>query len=524
MFFQALALGILAGLAQWDSRMFGQNMLDRPLVVGPIVGLILGDFQTGIIMGGSLELVWMGLVNIGGATPPDMVTGGILGTAYAILSGLDTKTAIAVALPIAILAQSLGIIARVINTTLNSKADTYAKNGNDKGIEHLLWFGAAVFFILSFIPVFLGIFFGADLVREVVKAIPQNILTGLQMSAGILPALGIAVLMRFIYDKDSAPYLFIGFILAAVLKMSMVSVSIIGASVAYVTYRNAARENKISFSSNSESSSEKPLRVLDRRTFYKTIFRSLALQGAFNYERMQGIGFCFTVLPALRKIYPDKKDLAEALKRHVVFFNTSPQFVTFIVGIVVAMEEENAAKEDFDPSAIGAIKAALMGPLAGIGDSFFWGTIRIIGAGIGVGLALKGNILGAILFILIYNIPHYILRFGGLKLGYTGGMQFIQKAYATGLFEKLTASAKLLGTFVVGAMIATMVQISTPLVFTSNGAKTVLQDTFNNVLPAMLPLGLTFLVYWLVKRGIKVDYIMLGLMVFGVVGVLVGVL
>ncbi|MEF9920349.1 MAG: PTS sugar transporter subunit IIC [Erysipelotrichaceae bacterium] len=240
---QALLLGILAGLAQWDSRMFGQNMLDRPLVTGPIVGLILGDLQTGIIMGGSLELIWMGIVNIGGATPPDMVTGGILGTAFAILSGLDEATAIAVALPIALLAQSLGIFARIINATFNHKADTYAKNGDYKGIEHTLWSGAAVFFTISFLPVFLGVYFGADVVKQIIAVIPEQLLNGLKMSSGLLPALGIAILMRFIFDKASAPYLFLGFIFVAVLKMSMISVSIIGAVIAYVSYSYATKKS-----------------------------------------------------------------------------------------------------------------------------------------------------------------------------------------------------------------------------------------------------------------------------------------
>jgi mannose/fructose/sorbose-specific phosphotransferase system IID component len=272
---------------------------------------------------------------------------------------------------------------------------------------------------------------------------------------------------------------------------------------------------------------ENEVKVLDRKLFWKTVVRSLALQGAFNYERMQAIGWCFALLPSLRRIYKDKEDMAAALQRHVTFFNTSPQFVTFIMGLVVAMEEENAKvgkDEESNADAIGAIKAALMGPLAGIGDSFFWGTIRIIGAGIGTGLAVKGNILGAILFLLIYNVPHYILRIGGLKIGYSSGMAFMQKVYAQGLFEKLTAAAKLLGTFVVGAMIATMVKLQTPVVLKFNGTKTVLQDMFNGILPAMLPLGLTFLVYWMVKKGYKVTYIMLGLMVFGILGVLIGVL
>lgn len=236
---KALLLGILAGLAQWDSRMFGQNMLDRPIVTGPLVGLILGDIKMGIIMGGTLELVWMGIVNIGGATPPDTVTGGILGTAFAILSGLDTDTAVAVALPIALLAQSLGILARIINASFNHKADTLAEEGNAQGIERLLWYGAGVFFIISFLPVFLGVYFGSDVVNAIVQVIPAKLLAGLKLSSGLLPALGIAILMRFIFDKKSAPYLFVGFVLSAFLGMSMIGITILAVAFAAIQFYSA---------------------------------------------------------------------------------------------------------------------------------------------------------------------------------------------------------------------------------------------------------------------------------------------
>lgn len=234
---QALLLALLAGFAQWDSRVGGQNMLDRPLVTGPIVGLILGDIQLGIIMGGTLELVWMGIVNIGGATPPDTVTGGILGTAFAILSGLDPDTAVAVALPIAILAQSLGILARVINASFNHKADVYAEAGDWKGIERILWTGAGLFFIFSFTPVFLGVAFGSDVVSTIVAAVPTKILDGLRVAAGLLPALGMAILMRFIYDKQSAAFLFLGFALSAFLNLSTIAIAIFGAISAALYYQ-----------------------------------------------------------------------------------------------------------------------------------------------------------------------------------------------------------------------------------------------------------------------------------------------
>ena len=138
MLLKALLLGLLAGFAIWDGRVFGQHMFDRPIVTGPIVGLILGDVQTGIVMGASLELVMMGIVGIGAATPPDVVAGGILSTAFAIMSGLNMDTAVALSLPIATLAQSVGILDRTINTTFLHWADKAAQEGDaDKVLEQL---------------------------------------------------------------------------------------------------------------------------------------------------------------------------------------------------------------------------------------------------------------------------------------------------------------------------------------------------------------------------------------------------
>lgn len=264
--------------------------------------------------------------------------------------------------------------------------------------------------------------------------------------------------------------------------------------------------------------------LMDSKTQNKVILRSLALQGCFNYERMQAIGYCYAMIPALVKLYPDPQDMSEALERHVGFFNTSPQLVTFILGASIAMEEQYSKDPEQGTESITALKAALMGPLAGIGDSFFWGTFRIIGAALGTSLAVQGSILGAILFLVIYNVPHYILRFKGMSIGYTNGMSFLQKASQEGTIGKLTTAAKILGTTVVGAMIATMVKVSTPLVLDINGVVTEIQAIFDGILPQLLPLLLTFGVYALVKKGVKTTTLMFGLIIFGVIAVLIGVM
>ncbi|CUX50883.1 Mannose permease IID component [Clostridium sp. C105KSO15] len=257
----------------------------------------------------------------------------------------------------------------------------------------------------------------------------------------------------------------------------------------------------------------------------KTFWRSFPLQGCFNYERMQNVGFCYSMIPVLKRLYPEKEEAREALKRHLSFFNTTPQVVSFITGACVALEEENKkSKEGFDIESITALKAALMGPIAGIGDSFFWGTFRIIAAGVGCGLASKGSLLGAVLFLLIFNIPHYLVRYYGLKLGYKSGITFIETAQSSGMIQILTNCAKIIGLCVVGAMIASMVAFSTPLVLTMGETSVEIQGVFDQILPKVLPLLLTFGIYGLLKKGYKTVTVMLGIIIAGIACAFFGIL
>lgn len=267
--------------------------------------------------------------------------------------------------------------------------------------------------------------------------------------------------------------------------------------------------------------------VMTKEVFKKTFWRTFPLQACFCYERMQNVGFAYQMVPALKKLYPDKEEASKALKRHLAIFNTTPCVVPFITGASIAVEEkfkkarENG--EECDEESINAVKTALMGPLAGIGDSFFWGTLRIIAAGIGASLAAQGSILGAVLFFLMYNIPQLFVRYQGLKLGYKSGVSFLENMSQGGVIALLTEVAKILGLVVVGSMCASMVALSTPLVISMDGADVVIQDIFNSILPNILPLGLTFVIYKLLQKGIKTTTVLWGIILFGIAGSVVGI-
>ena len=258
--------------------------------------------------------------------------------------------------------------------------------------------------------------------------------------------------------------------------------------------------------------------TLSKKALSATFWRSFPLQGCFNYERQQTVGWLYGLVPGLKEIYSDDPEgLKEALVRHCGFYNTSPQCTTFIQGVVLAMEEQKHEHPEMDGEAIIGVRTALIGPLAGIGDSIFWGTLRTVGLGIGVELALQGNYLGPIIFWLIHNIPHFLFRHYGLKWGYESGMAFLSDASSSGTIADITDAAKIVGNVVVGAMISSMVSVSTTITFTFGSVSYPLQDMFDALMPNVLGLGLTFACWGMMKKGVKTTWIMFGLIALGIV-------
>ena len=264
---------------------------------------------------------------------------------------------------------------------------------------------------------------------------------------------------------------------------------------------------------------------LTKRDLNKVIVRSLGMEWDWNYERQMNMAFCYSMLPVIEKLYDKEEDRIDAMQRHLEFFNTTPQLSTLILGITAAMEESKANDPDFDSESISNVKVSLMGPLAGIGDSFIWGTLRIIATGVGVSLASQGNILGPLLFLLIFNVPAQGLRYYLMHMGYKLGSGFLQKIQENGLMETLTYGASVLGLMVIGSMTAGNVAVNVPLVIGEGDAATTFGDICNTIMPGLLPLAFTLLVYFLVsKKNVKTTTLLLLLVVVGLVGSFFGIL
>lgn len=252
--------------------------------------------------------------------------------------------------------------------------------------------------------------------------------------------------------------------------------------------------------------------------------RSMFIGAGFNYEKMQSLGFLYAMIPVINRYYKTETEKKEAYKRHFELFNTTPHVVSFIMGLATAMEKQKSESPEMDAKSINAVKVSLMGPMAGIGDSLFWGTMRVIAAGIGISFATQGSILGPLLFLLIFNLPHYLTRYYGTFFGFCLGKDFIHKAYESGLMGFVTKSATMIGLMVVGGMTSSMVKLKLAYSFKSGGADLALQSILDQILPNMLPLLLTFLCFKLLNKGVKVNILLISLLIFAVAGKIIGLI
>lgn len=257
---------------------------------------------------------------------------------------------------------------------------------------------------------------------------------------------------------------------------------------------------------------------LTRQDINRFAWRSLLLQASFNYERMQASGWLYGLLPALQKIHSNPKDLSRAMKGHMGFFNTHPFLVTFVMGIVLAMERSKQ-----NVNSIQSTKIAVGAPLGGIGDAMFWLTLLPICGGIGADLALQGSIMGAVVFFLLFNLVHFGLRFGLAHYAYRMGVAAIPLIKAN--TRKVGHAASIVGMTVIGALVATYVRLGTTLEITAGDAVVKLQaDVLDKLMPAFLPLLYTLAMYGLIRRGWSPLRLIVITVVLGIVGKFAGFL
>lgn len=256
----------------------------------------------------------------------------------------------------------------------------------------------------------------------------------------------------------------------------------------------------------------------DKKMIHSIAWRTMVGSSTYQYEKMQALTFLYGMIPAIKRYYPDKNDRIQAYKRHWELWNTTPQVAGLVTGLAASMERQASLDPDYDVSSINAVKVALMGPLAGIGDSIFWGSLKIIATGIGVSFAAQGSILGPILFFLVYNIPASLVRHLFPVLGFKLGVGFLEKASKNGLMPFITQCCNIIGLMMVGAMTCTMVTLKIPYVYEADGAKIIVQELLDSILPNVLPVALTLLCFQLLKKkNIQPVVLIVGLIIICII-------
>ena len=263
---------------------------------------------------------------------------------------------------------------------------------------------------------------------------------------------------------------------------------------------------------------------ISNKALNKVLLRTQGCQFAHNYERMQSLSLTYSFSPVLEELYKDrpKEERVHAMQRYLEYFNTHPLAIPFILGIQAALEEST---DEDQKDTCRAIKTSLMGPFAGLGDSMLNLTWYPIAGSIGASMCINdGSLVGPLVMFLLINLLYWPLKYFGLHLGYTKGLEVVQSG-GMALFDRLGNMANVLGVVVVGCLIPQTVKLSTALQFAfSEGEPLIIQDQMNKVMPCILPVVLTFVCYKLLKKGQGKNSasIIIGMIVFALVFAAIG--
>jgi PTS system mannose-specific IID component len=525
-----------------------------PLTTGLLVGIFMGNPMLGMLSGATIQLVYLGWINTGGVMPSNTMVAGIFGTALTILSGANPKLAVTFAVPFSLIGLLMVEIYQSVNSFWVHKADAELAKGNIKAVRFLNYVPSLIVATIVYgIPAFCLVFFGRGWAQGMLRMIPKSLTVALEVVGAMMPALGIAMLLNYLGKKNLVPYFFVGFFLTAYLKLQIMAIAIFAGLLAYLLYINAkansttktnapakkkvrrltlqnrnGEEDQVSATPSSEKSDEPTTVVyrvkLTKGDLVKTWLWEQSDESAYNYERLQALGLTNMMIHPIKKLYPKEKQ-ADELKKYMVFFNTEPHMVGPVIhGIALSMEEARANGAKISAEDINGVRTGLMGPAAGIGDTVQQGIIFPILASIGATMALEHNYFGPIMFTLIFELIIYSIGYWMFMYGYKKGKSSVVSILKSGLLDKVTNAFSIVGLMVVGTMAATRVTIKTPLVWHVGQSVIKLQSLFNQLAPSLIPLLITLLVWWLLRKKVNASIIVVGIFVVGILCSYLGIL
>ena len=262
-------------------------------------------------------------------------------------------------------------------------------------------------------------------------------------------------------------------------------------------------------------------KTLEKKQLKSLFWRSFTTSHAWHYERQQHMSFEFAMIPVINKLYDKEEDRIDAYKRHMEFYNCQTAMQPFICGVAAAMEEENANNEEFDTSSISAMKVALMGPLAGIGDTIGWAMIPTIFGSIAASMGMQGNPLGIFLWA-AFTFAFLAVRILEVEWGYNMGINVVTKLGKQ--ITVFTEACSVLGLTVVGSLISSVVKLQTGITYTNGDVTMKVQELLDGVMPSLLPVAAVALIYYFMnKKKVKMTHMILIIIILSWIGAACGI-
>jgi len=526
------ALGYLSSIYSPWLALGGWYTLGRPLVAGLAVGIVMGDIPTGILLGCAVQTLFIGLVTPGGSMPADVNFAAWIGIPLAMVASADVSYALALSVPLSF----LGVVAVLITVTFNSlfvhRQDKHIESGRLEKAVRIPVVGQITNFVVRFIPIFLCNYFGAQFVPQFVESIPIEVAGILAAFGQLLPLIGFAILLKFICKRTiELIYYAVGFVLSAALKLPILPILAFASLFAYLDYRYSAgaepqRERLLT--------ADDEIKEVERLLSKKDVFRcyrswllwNLSVQ---NMERMEGPAIIRMLGLVRDKLYPgDREKQKELLQRHEPFFNTEPYIGCIVPGIVLGMEEENARNTDSIPAEVlTGIKTALMGPVAGIGDSLYVGTLIPVLLAIAIGISgSTGSLIGPVFYIAVHLGISVPLTWFLFRRGYSMGSSAAAGILESGIKDRFTKAMSIIGLTIVGAITSEYVVIKTGWVM-MQGEELMLDvnAALLKVFPNLITFLLALVTYWLMsKKNVKIGLMFLFYLIFAVLALLSGLI
>ncbi|MCI8294053.1 MAG: hypothetical protein HFH53_11075 [Hespellia sp.] len=536
-FFEALIVGILYYIAymEFSIPFIGAGWQD-PATIGFLIGLFYGDYKLGLIVGASIGMMYISNVAVGGNLPSDGVLAACVAVPIAIKFNLDATTAVAFSIPFAVLGTFVDNGRRLVNGMWNRRAMAHVEKEqyNKMWIDAIL--GPSVISMLfRIVPLtaLLWLFGGAA--GDVVSQLPAWLNNGLSVIGGMLPGLGLILCIQFMGKKELLPYFLVGFYAISLGHVSIVFVALAGICLAFLHVQFTADR----FEEDDYYEEEEPEDVTSQSIYgADSAFKSRGslVWWGFKFccffrisqclEYFYGTGIGYMMLQPLKRVYKENREgYQTAIKRHLEPFITNPSWGAALVTGSIAMEEDIAKTGDANGEkgeAIRAFKTGLMGPLAGIGDSFEGLIVMPLCKSICYPLALAGNVLGAFPYVLWFGWMTIVALVMDV-IGYEQGRKGISKFINSPIVNKVLYGAGVLGIMMMGALSASYVALNITISWETNMGVTDIASIVNGLIPNFFTLLYLGICYILLNKGKSFTKILIGVVIFGLLGSLIGI-